>query len=141
MSSLCDRRRSHPHSDPLLEAGLDQFREECFLYSRAVGSYNTHLANHRERRDLYDIPFRAPVSAHDRFDAACRRERAATETLLADLIDEAHLDSELRRHPRTYPSTTRPSTTSGTPAPNWSRRWKGHSSISASGPTDPLMVW
>lgn len=103
MSSSSDRRRSHTASDPLLESGLDQFREECFLYNRAVGSYNTHLDNHRERRDLHGLPFREPITAHDRFEAALGGDRAAIETLLAHLIDEAHLDSELRRHPRTYP--------------------------------------
>lgn len=104
MSSSSDRRRSHtPTSDPVLQSGLDQFREECYPYNRAVGSYNTHLANHRERRALHDIPFRAPITAHERFEAALAGERAALEAVLAHLIDGAHLDSQLRRHPRTYP--------------------------------------
>lgn len=90
-------------ADPRFQSALEQFHEDARLYNRAVGSYNTHLSNHRERRGLHDIPFREPVSAHDDFDAALRGETEAAERVLTDLIDEAHLDSQLRRHPRTYP--------------------------------------
>lgn len=104
MSSSSDRRRSHHATgDPVLQSGLDQFREECYLYNRAVGSYNTHLANHRERRSLHDLPFRPPITAHDQFEAALAGEREALEAVLAHLIDGAHLDSRVRRHPRAYP--------------------------------------
>ena len=87
----------------LLQSALEQLREDSRLYNQAVGSYNTHLDNHRERRDLYDLPFRPPVSAHEAFDGAMAGERDAIEAVLAHLLDETHLDSHLRRHPRTYP--------------------------------------
>lgn len=87
----------------LLHSALDQFREECRLYNRAVGSYNTHLDNHRDRRELYDVPFRSPITDFDCYDSAVDGDRAAMEALLTRLIDQAHLDSQLRRHPRTYP--------------------------------------
>ncbi|APW98920.1 hypothetical protein CHINAEXTREME_14555 [Halobiforma lacisalsi AJ5] len=107
---MTDRRppREHPPRrsvppDSLLESALEQFREECRRYNEAVGSYNTHLDNHRDRRDLHDVPFRSPITAHDAFEAANDGDRVAVETLLEDLIDRAHLDSQLRRHPRVYP--------------------------------------
>jgi hypothetical protein len=86
-----------------LQSALDQFREDCRLYNEAVGSYNTHLDNHRDRRDLHDVPFRDPITAHEAFDDAIDGDRAAIESLLASLLDQGHLDSQLRRHPRTYP--------------------------------------
>ena len=103
-----------PSSDPqsrstastaqsLLQSALDQFLEDCRLYNTAVGSYNTHLDNHRERRELYDLPFRAPLTAHPAFERATNGDRDAIEALLTHLIDEEHLDSQLRRHPRTFP--------------------------------------
>lgn len=86
-----------------LETSLAQLREDCRVYNEAVGSYNTHLDNHRERRDLQDLPFRAPVTAHDAFEDAADGDPEAVETLLASLIDQAHLDSRVRRHPAVYP--------------------------------------
>ena len=86
-----------------MQTAIEQLREDALVYNEAVGSYNRHLDTHRERRDLGDVPFRAPVAAHDAFDAALEGERAALETLLEDLVDGAHLDSELRRHPGAYP--------------------------------------
>lgn len=85
------------------ETALDQLREDCRVYNEAVGSFNTHLDNHRDRRDLHDLPFREPVTAHDAYDDAVAGEPAAVETLLASLIDRAHLDSQVRRHSGTYP--------------------------------------
>ena len=99
-----DRNRNEPHGTrPLLESALDQFRQDGRLYNEAVASYNTHLDNHRDRRDLHDVPFRAPITAHDAFEDASDGDRAAIESLLDHLLDQSHLDSELRRHPRTYP--------------------------------------
>lgn len=86
-----------------LRSALAQLREDARVYNEAVGSYNTHLDNHRDRRDLHDLPFRPPVTAHDAFDDAVRGDPAAIDALLEHLVDQAHLDSELRRHPRTYP--------------------------------------
>lgn len=104
MTTTPDHRQNVPITgDPLLKSALDQFREACREYNRAVGSYNTHLDNHRDRRDLHDLPFRPPVTAHDAFPAAKLGEPAAIESLLEHLLDQAHLDSELRRHPRAYP--------------------------------------
>lgn len=103
MSSITDRDRGQSSAGPLLQSALDQVREDCLLYNEAVGSYNTHLDNHRDRRDLHDVPFRPPVTAHDAFADALDGDRDAIEALLAHLIDQAHLDSRLRRHPRTYP--------------------------------------
>ena len=102
-----DRSRSEfSAAGSLLQTALDQFQEDCRLYNQAVGSYNTHLDNHRDRRDLHDLPFRAPITAHDAFDDALAGDRAAIEALLAHLIDQSHLDSQLRRHPRIYPIHT-----------------------------------
>ena len=95
--------RRPTHGGPRLQSALEQLREDALVYNEAVGSYNRHLDNHRERRDLQDVPFRAPVTGHDAFDPAIEGERAALETLLEDLLDGAHLDSELRRHPWVYP--------------------------------------
>lgn len=89
--------------DPRLRSMLEQVRDDVKLYNLAVGSYNTHLSNHRELRGLHDIPFRTPVSAHDDFDAALSGDRDAIEGVLTHLLDQVHLDSQLRRHPRTYP--------------------------------------
>lgn len=86
-----------------LGTSLAQLREDCRVYNEAVGSYNIHLDNHRERRDLEELPFRAPVTAHDAFEDAVDGEPAALEALLESLIDQAHLDSQLRRHPGVYP--------------------------------------
>lgn len=101
-----DPDRTHQQSTTpatLLQSALEQFREETRLYNEAVGSYNTHLHNHRDRRDLHDLPFRDPITAYDAYDAALDGDPAAVEALVTHLVDEAHLDSQLRRHPRTYP--------------------------------------
>ena len=90
-------------AEPLLRSALGQIREDCRLYNEAVGSYNTHLDNHRARRDLHDVPFRHPITAHDAFDDAVGGDRAAVAALLDHLLDQPRLDSRLRRHPRTYP--------------------------------------
>lgn len=96
---------NHPRTsaaEPRLQTGLEQIREQALVYNRAVGSYNTHLDNHRDRRGLHDIPFREPVTANDAFDDAVKGDPASIESLLTDLIDQAHLDSELRRHQETF---------------------------------------
>jgi exonuclease VII small subunit len=104
MTTTTDSRQNPPITgDPHLESALKQLQEAARCYNRAVGSYNTHLDNHQERRDLHDVPFRVPISACDAFPAAKFGERAALETLLEHLLDQAHLDSQLRRHPRAYP--------------------------------------
>ncbi len=103
-TSTDDRDRSVSRTPgTLLQSALDQFREDCRLYNEAVGSYNTHLDNHRDRRDLHDVPYRTPITAHDAFDDALDGDPSAIEALLTHLLDQAHLDSQLRRHPRTYP--------------------------------------
>lgn len=102
-STADGQSRSTSQTGPLLESALDQFNEDCRLYNRALGSYNTHLDNHRDRRDLQDIPFRAPITAHDAFEDTLDGDCDAVESLLDHLIDQAQLDSQLRRHPRTYP--------------------------------------
>lgn len=96
-----DARTTTPQTR--FETSLAQLREDCRVYNEAVGSFNTHLGNHRDRRDLHDLPFRAPVVAHDAFDDALEGDPEAVEALLASLIDQAHLDSQVRRHPETYP--------------------------------------
>lgn len=103
-SSTDETSRNESSTDQIiLQSALDQFQEDCHLYNEAVGSYNTHLDNHRDRRDLHDIPFRVPISTNEEFEGAIDGDRPAIEALLAHLIDQAHLDSQLRRHPRTYP--------------------------------------
>lgn len=92
--------------DPQLSSGLDQLREDCLLYNEAVGSYNSHLDNHLDRRNLHDIPFRDSITANGACEAALGGDPESIEDLLTDLIDKAHLDSQLRRHPRTYPIHT-----------------------------------
>lgn len=107
MVSTPERSRSQPaRANPQLHSGLEQLQEDCQLYNEAVGSYNTHLDNHRDRRDLHDLPFRASIAAHDACGAALDGDPAAIDTLLTYLLDQAHLDSQLRRHPRTYPVHT-----------------------------------
>ena len=95
--------RESQTAQPLFQSALDQFSEDCRIYNEAIGSYNTHLDNHRDRRDLHDIPFRTPISAHDAYGDARDGDRAALEAILDHLLEEVHLDSQLRRHPRTYP--------------------------------------
>ena len=85
------------------ETACEQFREYCYLYNEAIGSYNTHLDNHRDRRALHDVPFRSPITAHDSFDDAIAGDFDAMQNLLTHLLNESHKDSSLRCHPRTYP--------------------------------------
>ena len=87
----------------LIGSAREQLEFDCRLYNEAVGSYNTHLGNHRERRDLFDIPYRRPITAHGSFDEARVGDPAAIDSLITELIDQAHLDSQLRCHPRVHP--------------------------------------
>lgn len=103
MSTSPDPQRDRSSTGYLLDSALAQIREDSRLYNEAVGSYNTHLENHRNRRDLQDLPFREPITAHQAFEDAMDGDPSAIEALITALIDEAHLDSDLRRHPRTYP--------------------------------------
>lgn len=103
-TSPADGRSSASRPDhSLLRSALDQIEEDSRLYNEAVGSYNTHLNNHRDRRDLHDLPYRDPIAAHGAFDDALNGDRAAIEAVLTHLLNQPHLDSQLRRHPRTYP--------------------------------------
>lgn len=97
-----DTGEGSPARHRLLSA-LDQVREDARLYNEAVGSYNSHLDNHREERDLQDLPFREPITAHRAYDDAAVGDRLAIEDLLTHLLDQAHLDSQLRRHPESLP--------------------------------------
>lgn len=92
-----------PTPQTILETSLAQLYEDSRVYNEAVASYNSHLDNHRDHRDLQDLPYRRPVSSHDTFDGALEGDPDATETLLAFLLDQGHLDSQLRCHPETYP--------------------------------------
>lgn len=73
----------------------EQLRQECLAYNRAVGSFNTHLDNHRDRMDLQDIPFRKPVTPPE--------TPAEMHQLLEFLLGQVRLDSQVRRHPRVVP--------------------------------------
>lgn len=86
-----------------LRSALEQIREDARLYNEAVGSYNTHLRDHAEERGLDDLRYRDPVTGHDSYDDAVAGDRAAIDDLLTHLLDQAHLDSELRRHPDVLP--------------------------------------
>lgn len=79
-----------------LELVYGQLEEDILPYNQAVGSFNMHLNNHRERRDLYDLSYRDPVTAVPANEQEMR-------DLLARLNGEVHLDSTVRIHPRTYP--------------------------------------
>ena len=59
----------------LLALTLEQLDEDARLYNRAIGSFNTHLKNHRERRDLHGLPYRSPITAFPSFDEAREGER------------------------------------------------------------------
>lgn len=107
---MTEREPSHP--DGIGEAKRDRFlitsavaqlREDSRAYNAAVGSFNTHLERHRDRRELADIPFREPVSAHDAFEGALSAERSDVERLLESLVGQTHLDSQVRRHPDVHP--------------------------------------
>lgn len=83
---------SDTQTDPAVAAlGYEQLRQECLEYNRAVGSFN----HHRDRMDLHDVPFRQPVSTPE--------SPAEMRSLLAELLDRVHLDSQVRRHPRIAP--------------------------------------
>lgn len=87
----------------VFQSAIAQLERDCLLYNQALGSYNTHLDNHRERQQLHGLPYRQPISAHVAFRGALAGERQDLEALLSHLLDQAHLDSHLRRHPRVYP--------------------------------------
>lgn len=84
----------------LITSSIAQLREASQAYNAAVGSFNTHLERHQ---DLAAIPFREPVSAHDAFEGALSAERPDVERLLESLLDQTHLDSQVRRHPDVHP--------------------------------------
>lgn len=86
-----------------LELALDQLVEDARVYDLAVDSFNTHLENHLERRDLHDLPTRRPITRHEAYDGAITGERDAMESVLKHLLEESVLDSAVRRHPRIYP--------------------------------------
>ena len=99
-----DRSVSAPPRDrSVLTVTLAQLREDCRLYNVAVGNYNTHLDNHRDRRDLDALPFRRPITAYESYTDAVDGDGDAIDALLTHLLDQGHLDSQLRRHPRTHP--------------------------------------
>ena len=76
-----------------------QIREDALAYNRAVGSYNRHLKNHRDRRGLHDLEYRRPLT-----DAGVMGgDPGAIDDAIDDLIAESYHDSALRRHPRQYP--------------------------------------
>ena len=87
----------------LLELALAQLAEDARVYNKAVRSFNTHLENHRDRRDLHDLPRRRPVTDLETFEEAVDGDREALECLLSHVLEGAHLDSAVRRHPRVYP--------------------------------------
>lgn len=93
--SVTDTTSTSPTDPTAADLGYAQLHEECLAYNQAIGSFNQHLDNHRDRMKLHDIPFRDPV---------CTPETTGEmRALLAELLDRAHLDSQVRRHPRTAP--------------------------------------
>ena len=101
-----DERNAIPTSPTdreLLDVALAQLVEDARTYDEAVESYNVHLANHRERRDLHDLPLREPITAHEALESALDGDREALASVLSTVLDETHLDSAVRRHPRVYP--------------------------------------
>ena len=86
-----------------LELTLAQITEDAHLYDEAVASYNVHLENHRERRDLHDLPLRQPITDDETFQRGLDGDREALERVLSTLLDRVHLDSAVRRHPRVFP--------------------------------------
>lgn len=87
----------------LTAVALGQVAEVAHSYDEAVRSYNEHLENHRERRDLHNIPVRQEMITDETFQEALDGELAALKDVLSTLLDEPHLDSALRMHPRVYP--------------------------------------
>lgn len=90
-------------NNQLLDTALAQLAEDARLYDAAVESFNTHLENHRDRRDLHDLPRRERITDHDAFEVAIDGDRDGLERVLEDILDRGHLDSKVRRHPRVYP--------------------------------------
>ena len=87
-------------SQNLTETGTDRFvyeqlRQECLAYNRAIGSFNRHLNNHRDRMDLHDLPYRRPVDTPE--------TPSEMRHLLEYLLGQVHFDSQVRRHPRIVP--------------------------------------
>lgn len=101
-----DDQRGHERNaanETHIGSGLEQIREDTQLYNQAVGSYNIHLDNHRERRGLTSVDFRNPLHAHDAYESALEGDRKALQALLGHLLEEEKRDSRVRRHPRAYP--------------------------------------
>ena len=100
-----ERRETQPSSTDhdRFELALAQITEDASLYDEAVASYNVHLENHRERRDLYDLPVRKPITDDETFRRGIDGDREALERVLSTLLDRVHLDSAVRRHPRVFP--------------------------------------
>lgn len=92
-----------PSDRERLETALAQVAEDAQLYDEAVESFNTHLINHQDRRGLHDLPTREPITKHQAFESALTGDRESLSQLLSNVLDRAHLDSAVRRHPRVYP--------------------------------------
>lgn len=86
-----------------LDAALMQIVEAATVYDQAIASYNEHLENHRDRRDLHDLTRRQPVADMERFQSAIDGNREAIEAILSAMFDQSQLDSSVRCHPRVYP--------------------------------------
>lgn len=86
-----------------LDVVLAQLAEDARLYDLAVESFNAHLENHLDRRDLHDLSYRTPITEHEAYEAARSGDRVAIEAVLEDLFEQQTLDSAVRRHPRIYP--------------------------------------
>lgn len=92
-----------PTDRELLELALAQITEDAHVFDEAVASYNVHLENHRDRRDLHDLPLRQPITDDELFQVGIDGDREALERILSTLLDRIHLDSAVRCHPRVYP--------------------------------------
>ena len=90
-------------SSPRFQSAIDQFREDTFMYDQAVDSYNQHLRNHRDSRNLQDIPARVSIQDHTAFKDVLRGNPVAIKTVIDDMIAQGYADSHLRRHPRVFP--------------------------------------
>ena len=86
-----------------LEIAVAQVVEAGRVYDEAVTSYNTHLENHRGRRNLDELPARQSITDAAMYQQGITGDRDALDTVLAQLLDQVHLDSAVRRHPRVYP--------------------------------------
>ena len=100
-----ERHETQPSSTDRerLELALAQITEDAHLYDEAVASYNIHLENHRERRDLHDLPLRQPITDDETFQRGIDGDRESLERVLSTLLDRIHFDSAVRRHPRVFP--------------------------------------